>query len=246
MNPCRPLIYVLLASLAFLAASTHSAAPARAAVLRDLDFQVPSLWNALGKPWQYAAYVSDSGGPTNPGITLGSPGSLPPGYTTAARFDPPGIKGRPRSMAKLSKTSTTNTGVTLSQPLDAAGGLERSYLWYVYFPEDFNIPEDTLPGWPSVVTAWHNDSSRSPCSPNAQLHVRRIAPGPDGMRLMLQVRGGHYSTTPPTDFTAEGMDGEGAHIIVFQVLPGDQARARPGARRAWAVDPAGHARALER
>ena len=197
----------LVAGLTFVAVSAFSAAPAPAAELRDLDFQIPSLWDELGKPWQYQAYVSDSGGPTNPGITLGSPGSLPPGYTQAARFDPPGIKGRPRSMAKLSKNSTINTGVTLSEPLDAVEGLERSYLWYVYFPEDFNIPEDTLYSQPSVVTAWHNESSRSPCNPNQQVHVRRVAPGPDGMHLMLLVQGGYHSSTPPTDFTAEGTNG---------------------------------------
>ncbi len=180
-------------------------APAGAVVLRDLDFQTPGLLKPDGHPYQWQNYVPENKDKTGTsGITLGSPGVLPYPYTQAARFQPALETGRPRSMAKLAKHSTADPGVELSGPLDAAEGLDRYYLWYTYFPADFDIPPEAPKNAATVIHAWHNDAPSGECNPNSQMHVKRLAPGDDGLRILLRVQGGRYSTTPPKTWTAEG------------------------------------------
>lgn len=189
-----------LVALVLMLAGLLVSGPAHARVLRDLDFQTPGLLRPNGSPWQWENYVP--GGPGTSGITLGSPGSLPFPYVQAARFDPAEPTGRPRSMAKLSRTSTADAGVLLSGPLDAAEGLERYYRWSTYFPEGYDLPARPI-GAPSVFMAWHNDSSRSPCNTNVQLHAKRRK-GDAVPHVLMRVQGGRFATTPPADFAAEG------------------------------------------
>src|SRR3954469_6626564 len=102
----------LLLTVSFLALGC---APAQAIVLKNLDFQPPSLLTPNGHPTQWDNYVPGADGTS--GITLGSPGTLPVPYVQAARFQPANAQGRPRSMAKLSKHTEPDSGVALSGPL---------------------------------------------------------------------------------------------------------------------------------
>ena len=176
-------------------------APAGARVLRDLDFQTPGLLRSDGKPFQWENYVPALEGTS--GISLGSPGTLPSPFKKAARFKPAPLPGRPRSMAKLAKHSLPDPGVSLAGPLDAAEGLDRFYTWHWYFPSDFVLPMEPQLA-PAVLVAWHNDSSKSLCNPNIQLHVKRLRPGRKGQRVLLKLQGGRHSKTRPTTWEAEG------------------------------------------
>jgi hypothetical protein len=188
---------------------------AGAAVLRNLDFQAPSLLDANGHPTQWDNYVPEPGGTS--GVSLGSPGVLPAGYVQAARFQPPNPQGRPRSQAKLAKDSKPDPGVAVSGPLDAAQGLERWYLWYTYFPPDFDIPADAPKDAPTILQAWHNNSQESPCNPNVQLHVKRNGPA-DDLRVLLKVQGGRHSDTPPKTWTAEGSNGTYCYTETYKEI----------------------------
>lgn len=201
--------------LALLLALVFSS-PAGAVVVRDLDFQTPGLLRSTGKPFQWENYVPGKDRGTS-GITLGSPGKLPYPYTKAANFKAAPIPGRPRSMAKLAKHSTADPGVRLNEPLDAAEGLDRYYLWQHYLPSKFVLPNEPKLA-PAVLVAWHNDSSKSLCNPNIQMHVKRVRPGRKGQRVLLKIQGGRHSKTPPTTFRAEGGTGPACYTETYKEI----------------------------
>lgn len=202
----RP-VTLALAAVAFVVLPP----PLGATVLRELDRRHHRVPKDQRRPWQWDNYVPNDG-PTS-GIELGSPGVLPPGYLRAARFQPANASGRPRSQAKLSKDSKADPGVPLRGPLDAAEGLDRWYLWYVYFPQDFDIPASAPTGASTVIQAWHADASQSPlCNPNVQIHAKRVASIGEPIHILIRVRGGLHADHQPTGWTPQGTNADGCFV----------------------------------
>ena len=198
--------------LAFLLCPT-----AGAVVLRDLDFQTPGLLRPSGKPFQWENYVPAKDRGTS-GITLGSAGTLPYPYTRRPTSSPRRCPARPRSMAKLAKHSLADPGVRLNGPARRGRGARPLLPLAPYSPAgDFVLPnEPTLA--PAVLAAWHNDSSKSHCNPNIQMHVKRVRPGRTGQRVLLKVQGGQHSKTPPKTFKPEGGTGPACYTETYKEI----------------------------
>lgn len=219
----------LLVALAVLTL-TVACAPARARVLRNLDFQTPHLLKRDGHPTQWDNYVPDREGTS--GVTLGSPGTLPFPYKRAARFVPSQPTGRPRSMAKLGRESVPDPGVKLKGPLDAAEGVDRYYRWWTLFPSDFDLPVQPVNA-PTVFQAWHNNSSLEECNTNVQMHAKRRFPGKNGLRYLVRVQGGLYSKTPPSWFVPEGGTAPSCYSETFKEI--DLGEVHPGRWTLWKI-----------
>lgn len=192
--------------------------PADGGVLRTLDFQTRTLLGSNDRPRQWDNYVPDSKRSSRfgtSGISLGSPGKLPYPFTQAARFQPQLGFGRPRSMAVLGRDTSTDSGVPMRGPVDAAQGLERYYSWFTYFPRDFKIPRSAKDA-ATVFQAWHGDSRERVCKESVLMFAQRSTPRAK-VHLFMRVVGGRYAFERPS-WDYEGVTDTGCYAETWKTV----------------------------